>query len=772
MATMRTQISHYTLLRRLGAGGMGEVYLAHDSRLDRQVAVKLLAPNIRDDPEARARFLREAKAAAAIDHPYVCKVFDAGDDDGLVFIGMEFVDGITLQQRLKDERLPVAECIRIAIEIAEALIKAHAAGFVHRDLKPGNIMLTRDDHVKVTDFGLAKRVVVDNPAATTSGTRPGLMLGTLGYMSPEQLNAAAVDHRSDIFAFGLILFEMIAAAHPFARPTGLEMAAAILADDAPRLSRYISRYPALLDRMISGCLSKRADDRYQTMAAVRGDLLRCRSDREVGAKPQARPTTVAVLPFVNLTADPDNEYLSDGITEDIIASLARRADLKVIARSSTMLYKRSTLPVREIAQALGVERIIEGSIRRAGDRVRIVSSLVDGESGSQLWSETFDREMGDVFAMQTDVARRIALAMQLRSDTLRELDVEKGPRDPRTYQLYLKARYFLNRMAPDDLQRAVQYFNESLAIEPSYAQNHAGLSTCYVTAGHFMFLPAAEAFPLAKVAAQRALDLDERLVEAHTSMALVRLFYEWDWAGAERGFQRAIEINPSYVDARIFYSWYLMARMRFQEAIAEARYALELDPLSLIANTNVGWMLSMAGEPDEAISQLRKTLELDPGFVHANVCLAGALGLKGRHAEGMEILTRYRWNDAQLGQCHAIRGDLVAARAVLRDALTAGHGQRLCDVAILQLLLGDDEAGFETLKRALENRETAVLSLHGFVRLTPELVHLSRDPRYLALLQTLNLPVTPEVPQRSQGGEETVGPAPERPAAQGPAATI
>jgi TolB-like protein/Tfp pilus assembly protein PilF len=488
------------------------------------------------------------------------------------------------------------------------------------------------------------------------------------------------------------------------------------------------------------------------MADVRGDLVNCRVGDEAVASGPPAAITIAVLPLVNLTADAENEYFSDGITEDIIATLARRADLRVIARSSTVLYKRTDTPVREIAKTLGADRVIEGSLRRAGDRVRIVVSLVDGESGRQLWGETFDRQMDDIFAIQSDVARQVALAMQLRADS--ERTPQPRPRDPSTYHLYLKGRFFLNRLAPEDIQRAAQYFNESLATDPMYAPSHSGLSTCFVTAAHFMYLPAVQAFPQAKAAAERALALDGRLPEAHVSMALVRLYYEWDWEEAEREFRRAIELNPSYVDARIFYSWHLMARLRFQEAVAEARYALDLDPLSLIANTTLGWVLVMSGQPDEAIPLLRKTLELNPAFVHAQVCLATALGLKGQHAEGIEILKQWRWNDAQLGQAFAIVGDTAAAREILDRVLAAGGGQRLCDVGILQLLLGDDEAGFRTLRQALENRETAVLSLHGFVRLTPELFHLRQDRRFVELLEALNLPITTEVTY-GEGAEKT-----------------
>jgi serine/threonine-protein kinase len=740
-----SRISCYTVLRKLGEGGMGEVFLAHDSRLERRVAIKVLSVAARNDPEARQRFMEEAKAAAAIDHPYVCKVYEVGEEDGQIFIGMEFVEGQTLQQRLERGPLQVPEAIRVGLEICEALAKAHEIGFVHRDLKPSNIMLAADGHVKVMDFGLAKRVRLDaDETHVTAVTQTGVLVGTVKYMAPEQLRGAPVDQRSDLFALGIILYEMVTGTHPFARLDLFATALAILGDPPKSFDDAAAPCPAGLAAVIDRLLTKDLEHRYASVREVRSDLERCLHEGDLRVT-TVRPARIflVVLPFVNMGGSKDDEYFSDGITEDIMAHLAKSPELRVIARSSAMSYKGTTKSVEQIGRELNVDAILEGSIRRAGSRVRIVATLVDVKTASQLWSETLDNEMGDILTLQRSVAQQIAAALnasfgpgdQTSGRQLQEEDVE-------AYQLYLKGRYFLNRLGPEDIQKATRYFNSALGLDPTSARSYAGVATCYATAGHFCYMVPRHAFPRAQAAATRALELNERLPEAHASTGLVKIFYEWDWDGAERAFRRALQLNPSLAEAHTYYSWYLTARNRLSEALTEGQQALDLDPLSLVASTNVGWVLLMGGRCEEALAQFNRTLDLDPDFLFAR-SLVGYVHLGNqRYAEALEVLKRWRWRKFHIGLAHAFVGDLASARSVIDQGaqLRDTPEYSAMDIGLVYLALGEHDRGFECINEALDNREPAVIYLEALVRwLFPPLRPLLSDPRSVDIFQRLRL---------------------------------
>ena len=738
------KFSHYVVMRKLGQGGMGEVYLAEDTSLGRKVALKFLPEGSAEDPAARERFVREARAAAAIDHPYVCKVYEAGVVNRRPFISMEFVEGETLLDRFNKGPMPLKEGLGIGVEIAEALAKAHEKGVVHRDLKPSNIMLTRDEHVKVVDFGLAKRIL-GHDAETVSileRTLTGSLAGTLNYMSPEQLRASPVDHRTDIFSLGVIFYEMFSGVHPFRKDSAMETAGAILREPAAPLFTYCKTCPSLLEQIVNKMLSKGLAGRYTSVRELLSNL------RELQEKPERhwpeRPvvSSLAVLPFVNRSADKDNEYFSDGITEDIIAELSKINDLRVISRTSVMRYKGVERDVKEVGRELGVQTVLEGSVRRAGSRVRIVSTLIDAETDRPLWAETYDRELEDVFAIQSEVSRQIAVALKASLAPLRaERQKRYESRQPEAYSLYLRGRFFMNKLTAEGIQQGVQYFKKVLEIDPNSAKSYAGISTCYANAGHFGLLPLAESFPKAKAAAQKALELDENLAEAHASMALVMLFYDWDWDGAERGFTRAIELNPNFAEAHTLYSWYLIARMRFPEAVREAQEAVQLDPLSIVANTNLGWVLAFAGRYDEGIEQTKKAIEMEPNFLPSVNLLGYIYLLQGAYGEGVRLIERSHWDKAHLGQAYAVAGQYDAGRAVLKeiaDPSFSGFRSPL-EISLLCFLLGELDQGFEWLERAYEAHDNRIVYLRNFAELHDQMESCRADPRYAAMVRRLGL---------------------------------
>ncbi len=740
------KFSHYVVLRKLGQGGMGEVYLAEDTSLDRKVALKVLPEGSAEDFAARERFIREARAAAAIDHPYICKVYEAGVCNQRPFISMEFVEGETLLDRLSGGPVPLKEGLHVGVEIAEALSRAHEKGVVHRDLKPSNIMLTRDGHVKVVDFGLAKRVLADDAETISvlerSRSQPGSLMGTLNYMSPEQLRTAPVDHRTDIFSLGVIFYEMFSGCHPFRKGSAMETAGAILREPPEPLSMYSKTCPPFLEQIVSKMLCKELAGRYTSARELLGNLRELQEKPEPTA-PQLRPvvSSIAVLPFVNRSADKDNEYFSDGITEDIIAEISKISDLRVISRTSVMRYKGVERDLKEVGRELGVQTILEGSVRRAGARVRIVSTLIDVEADRHLWAETYDRNMEDIFAIQSEVSRHIAIALKANLAPLRaERQRRDESRQPEAYSFYLRGRFFMNKLTPEGIQQGIQYFKKVLEIDPNSARSYAGIATCFANAGHFGFLPLAESFPEAKVAAQRALELDENLAEAHASMALVKLFYDWDWDGAERGFTRAIELNPNFAEAHTLYSWYLIARKRFPEAIREAQEAVQLDPLSIVANTNLGWVLAFAGRYDEGIEQTKKAIEMDPNFLPGVNVLGYIYLLQGAYGQGVPLIEKSHWDKAHLGQAYAVAGQHDAARAVLKEiADPSFSGLRSpLEISLLCFLLGELDQGFEWLERAYEAHDNRIVYLRNFA----ELHHIEScraDPRYATMVRRLGL---------------------------------
>jgi eukaryotic-like serine/threonine-protein kinase len=594
-----TRLGPYEILARIGEGGMGVVYRARDPRLDRQVAIKLLSTEMAADPRARERLRLEAMAVAALDHPYICKIFEIGEGGDALFLVMEYIVGATLHHRLLEGRVPLPDALRVAGEIAEALQEAHARGFVHRDLKPANIMLTQQGHVKVMDFGLAKRIEdLPPPDAATREmgaqlTAHGVIVGTPDYMSPEQVKGMPLDVRSDLFSFGVILAEMMTGRHPFRQPSTMETFSAVLRE-APALGANVTPGMVVL---LSRLLAKDAADRYASITDVRpvlaalaaaptdvsgqkggGGRSALRKRLAVGAlvivvaaaaiglvrsgvlrstPPALAPgviRSIAVLPLDNYSADPNEEYFAEGMTDELTADLATISQLRVISRGSAMQFTgKARPPTPEITRILNVDAVVEGSVVRAGDKVRITAQLIDARADRHLWARSFERSSSDVLALQHELSSAIAGEIHVQLTPTEQSRLAAAPRvNPEAYDAYLKGRYFFNRPSDDNLMKAIAQFEGAVRLNPTYAPAFSGLSDAYLWAGYNEgVLTASEARPKAKAAAEKAIQLDDSSAEAHTSLAVFKLFYEYDWAGCEREFRRAFALNHAHSSPRV-----------------------------------------------------------------------------------------------------------------------------------------------------------------------------------------------------------------------------
>jgi serine/threonine protein kinase/tetratricopeptide (TPR) repeat protein len=746
------KLTRYSVLKRLGGGGMGEVYLAEDPLLNRKVALKFLSEQDRQDSIARRRFLREAKAAAAIDHPYICKIYEAGEENGEVFIAMEFVEGEDLFHRFRKGRFPLEQALQIAMEIVEGVARAHEGGVIHRDLKPSNVMLTPDGHVKIVDFGLA-RILPTGEGPTVSGqdlTAAGATVGTLTHMAPEQLRGEQADARSDVFALGLICYELLAGVHPFQRKTIIETATAILKEPVPPLSANFEGCPEALEQIVSKMLNKDPAARYPSAQEVARDLRAYRSGIRPAAAPRsgtASLASIAVLPFANRSRDEEFDYFVEGMTDEINSRISKIRGLKVISRTSAMKYKNTEKTLPEIGNELGVAFLLEGSVQHVGNRVRIITGLVEVGDLSQVWAETYDRDLKDVFDIQTDVSQNIVAAVRDRFPGLGRLEsvvAVEGPKSVGAYDLYLRGCYFMNKWSPESARRAVDYFRQAIERDPDYAPSYAGLASCNAKAAMFGFLPGQEAAVEAKAAAQKALELDDRLAEAHAAKALVGLMFDLDWEGAERGFRRALELNPNFADAHMQYSWLLSAKLRFPEARKHAERAVDLSPLDPAALAHLGWALLMGGGPEDLIEQkLRQALEIDPNFVAAKMTLARLYLNQGDGEKCIGLLRETSWLRAKAWEAGArvMMGDVEEARRMLEELIAPEQARQIppYDIGVVYLLLGDADRGFEWLEKGFAAHTSHLFLSDVLFHSYPQLHQYRSDPRYIAMLHKLGL---------------------------------
>jgi serine/threonine-protein kinase len=755
-----TQIGPYEVIGLLGEGGMGQVYRGRDPRLGRDIAIKILQADSSRDKEAMGRFEREARAVASLSHPNVIAVYDFGDFDGTFFVVTELLEGKTLRDRMLESSVAWRKAVDIGAEIAEGLAAAHARSIVHRDLKPENIFITEDGRVKILDFGLAQtdplltsRNETVIPTTKWFQTHPGTVVGTLGYMAPEQLRGEAVDGTADIFSLGCILFEMVTTKRPFQRPSGAATIAAILNEDIAR-DDLRGAVPFDVQRIIEGCLEKNPAIRFQSSRDLALTLRAISSSVSISDSPLLSSITrpprrskaidsIAVLPIVNATADASSDYLSDGITEGIINKLSQLPKLKVMARSTVFRYKGRESDAQTIGRELRVRAVLSGRLQHVGDRFIVSVELVDSLDGSQLWGETYNRPMSDLLQLQEEMSREIAEALRLRLTGAEKKKLRKRQTEnSAAYQLYLKGRYQWNKRTEESLKRGIALFREAIDTDPSFASAHAGLADSFVTLATNIPLPPHEAMPKAKAAAMKALEIDDTLAEAWASLAAVKMWFDWDWEEAERAYKRAIELNPSYATAHDGYAMLLCERGRFDEAIEQITRAGDLDPLSLIIAVHAGWPFYFARDYESAIRRFRKALELDENFIPAHGWLGMALGQQHRYTEALDAFQRALEVDrvpilmAMLGHTHAIAGHRAQAEEVLTALEYESQSRYISayDMAVIHAGLDDTAAALRELARAYEERSAWMV----FVEVDPRLDSLRDEHSFKELVARMH----------------------------------
>jgi TolB-like protein/Flp pilus assembly protein TadD len=706
---------------------MGEVWKARDTRLGRIVAIKKVKE------QHSERFKQEARSIAALNHPNICQLHDIGED----YLVLEYVEGKPLSSPL-----PEREAVRLAIQIASALEEAHQKGIIHRDLKPSNIMVTDKGSVKLLDFGLAKLYEQDAsssslPTADFPATQAGAVLGTVAYMSPEQAQGQSTDAGSDIFSFGLVLYEMLSGRRAFAGSSTPAVMAALLRDEPPPLQTSPS-----LERLVRRCLAKQPSGRYQTMSEIKAALEQVFGEKMSGSSAEPQPS-IAVLPFVNMSGDKEQEYFSDGLAEEIINALTQIPGLLVIARTSAFAFKGKQEDITKIAEALRVKTILEGSVRKAGNRIRVTAQLIDASRGIHLWSERYDREMTDVFAIQDEISQAIAEKLRVRLSGDRPL-VKRHTENVEAYNLHLKARHHLHKFTPEGYAKAKEYYEQAIAVDPNCAQIWSGMAALYWFQGFAGAMLPKAAYALCGQATMRALELDAMLPEAHSMAALLRVI-EFDWKGAEAEFCRALELGPQVSDVLWQYSnWYLIPMRRLDEAIATSQKALEFDPLSPFLHTNLAIRYSMARQYDQAVQQLRYALELDPNYFMAHRLLCAVYIQAGKLEEASQAIEKVLQLSGDMPNALGLRayayahaGRIDEAKKLVRqmEELAQERYVPAIPLAMTYISLGEFERGFDWLDKAIDYREPLILQSS----LNPSLDSLRSHPRYHALLRKMNL---------------------------------
>ena len=744
------RVEHYQIVGLLGKGGMGEVFLAQDTRLDRRVALKILPTASSTDSDRLTRFVREAKAASALNHPNIITVYDIGETGGTHFIAYEFIDGRTLREFANGRSVSAASALDIGIQIVSALVDAHGAGIVHRDLKPDNVMVRASGQVKLLDFGIARltRTAEANSTVTSMNgqTQSGILIGTPQFMSPEQARGTAVDHQTDIFSFGVILYELLSGASPFAADTVADVLAAVLTREPPPL---IGVPPTLAD-VVSKAMQKDRSRRYETAAELLRDLTDVRQHLDGHTATVRNVNSVAVLPFAHMSADEDNEHFCDGLAEELLNALSKVDALKVAARTSAFSFKGKNVDVGTIARTLGVNTVVEGSVRRSGKRLRISVQLINATDGYQLWSERYDREVGDIFALQDDITVAVVEALRLKLLGEERAAVLKRHTDnAEAYELFLKGRFHSHKYTAQGWTRAIEFFEKAIALQPDYALAYAGAAACRACLWYFGLLPAEQTILQCKTAIRQALAIDDGVADAHLYVALIAFFYDWDYQRAEEAFKRSFALSPDNPEALSYYAIFLAVVGRGEEAIAVSRKALRLDPLAPLIGMNSGWAYLSAGAPGEASLQATKMIESDPDF-YGSYWLQGVIHLgQGEFEPAVEHLR----TAVSLGGHPVVVADLATActlagmqdegNAILQQllAMRRDHYVPASCLARVYGRSGDTEKAIEWLETAFAERNGEMVVLREELAAATEadpLRLLAHEPRVMALLRQMD----------------------------------
>ncbi len=752
-----TDLGPYSIRELLGSGGMGEVYRARDTRLKREVAVKVLSEYMADNSEAHARFEREAQSVAALSHPNILAIHDFGCENGVSYAVMELLEGETLRERMERAHLGPAKALEIARDIVRGLVAAHDRGIVHRDLKPENVFLTTGGLVKILDFGLAKNQPAsflhdsETAAPTLGHSQPGAVIGTLRYMSPEQARGLPVDQRSDLFSLGTVLYEMLSGRRPFEGESSADEIGAILLEDPPPCTSAQNPISPALDRVVGRCLEKDVHDRFQTasdllfaLESVHDHDTGVSSFSGITAEPISETPihSVAVLPFANMSPDPEQEYFCEGMAEEVINALGTIEGFRVAARSSAFRFTGKALDIREVGEALNVKSVLEGSVRTAGNRVRVTVQLVDVENGFQIWSERYDRGMEDIFALQDEISESIVGALQVKLGTGVSEDLNRPTASVEAYHLYLKGQHNWYKRERGSLQKAADFFEQAVAVDPDYALAHAGLAISYCSLAFYGMEPAV-ARARASAAAERAAALAPGLAEVHAALGLYASWFAYDWETAEREYKAAIKANPSYALAHIWYGMALATLSRHDEAIALAAHAREVDPLSPYTNTALGLAHVQAGRRTEALPLLEESVNFDASFLYTLWVLGSTYGALGRHDEAVAVFEkaltlsgRGSYYLSWLGWAYGIAGRKPEAEKI-REELAAGYpGQDIQPLMLMQVCsgLGDLDSAFAWLEKSVAQGDPAA----GFIGFPP-MDRLREDPRFDGIRESLGI---------------------------------